>query len=153
MPEEKKDKQDRMIELLEEMLKWMKVTSIPQVRKLLLDILRSDREKIAYHFSDGGRGSQEVAKFAGVSHVTVTNWWKLWSRSGIAEMMSVMGGNRAKRTFSLEDFGVEVPESKETKPEKKETKAPINETPPKEPLEVTATKGSAAESEKTEEST
>ena len=64
MPEENKDKQDRMIELLEEMLKWMKVTSIPQVKKLLLDILPSDREKIAYHFSDGGRGSQEVAKFA-----------------------------------------------------------------------------------------
>lgn len=153
MPEEKKDKQDRMIELFEEMLRWIKVTSIPQVKKLLLDILPSDREKIAYHFSDGGRGSQEVAKFAGVSHVTVTNWWKLWSRSGIAEMMSVMGGNRAKRTFSLEDFGIEVPQTKEIKPEKKEAKAPTNETPPKEPLEVTTTRGSGVESEKTEAST
>lgn len=109
VPEEaKKDKQDRMIEMLEEMLKWTKVTSIPQVKELLLDILPSDEEKIAYYYSDG-RGSQEVAKLAGVTHTTVTNWWKIWARGGIAEIMSVKGGVRAKRLFSLEDFGIEVP--------------------------------------------
>ena len=120
MPEEKKDKQDRMIELLEEMLTWIKVTSIPQVKELLLDILPSDKEKIAYHFSDGERGSQEVAKLAGVSHGAVANWWKKWARAGVAEMLSVKGGERAKRIFSLEDFGIEVQQPRETKPEKKE---------------------------------
>jgi hypothetical protein len=105
---EKKDKQDRMIELLEEMLKWIKVTSIPHVKKLLLEILPSDEEKIAYHYSDGC-GSKAVAKFAGVSYVTVTKWWKIWGRAGLAEMMSAKGGERAKRIFSLDDFGIEVP--------------------------------------------
>jgi len=95
---EKKDKQDRMIELLEEMLKWIKVTSIPHVKKLLLEILPSDEEKI-----------KAVAKFAGVSYVTVTKWWKIWGRAGLAEMMSAKGGERAKRIFSLDDFGIEVP--------------------------------------------
>lgn len=126
MPEEeKKDKQDRMIELLEDMLKWIKVTSIPQVKKLLLDTLPSDKEKIAYHFSDGERNRQEVAKFAGVSTGTISNWWKIWVRVGIAESIGVKGGERAKRIFSLEDFGIETPPPKETKPEKMEAEARI----------------------------
>jgi hypothetical protein len=130
--EEKKDKQDRTIEILEEMLKWIKVASIPQVKKLLLDILPSDKEKIAYHFSDGEHGSQEVEKLADVSYVTVTKWWKIWARAGIAVMVGVRGGERAKRTFSLEDFGIEVPLPKEIKAVKKDTETPtklIEETP------------------------
>ena len=51
--EEERNKQDRMIELLEELLKWTKVTSIPHVKKLLLEILPSDEEKKAYHYSNG----------------------------------------------------------------------------------------------------
>jgi hypothetical protein len=119
LPEHVKDKQDRIIDVLQEILKWTKVTSIPQVKKLLLDILPSNNEKIAYHLSDGGRGSQEVAKSAKVSYVTVTKWWKIWARAGIAEMLNVKGGERAKRIFSLEDFGIPVPKPEEIKPEKK----------------------------------
>lgn len=117
-----------MIEILEEMLKWVKVTSIPQVKKLVLDLLPTDEEKIAYHCSDG-RSSQEVAKFAGVSYVTITKWWKIWARAGMAELIGVKGGERAKRMFSLEDFGVEVPSPKESKPEKEEAEAPTEEKP------------------------
>jgi len=126
--EEKKDKQDIMIDRLSEMLKWIKVTSIPQVKQLLSDLLQFDKEKIAYHFSDGEHGSQEVAKLAGVGYVTVTRWWKIWTRAGIAEMLSVKGGERAKRTFSLEDFGIEVPEVKS----EKETKSTIEQAKPPE---------------------
>jgi len=151
MPEEKKEKQDIMIEILGEMLKWIKVTSIPQVKKLLLDILPSDKEKIAYHFSDG-RDSRGVAQFADVSHVHVTRWWKTWIRSGIAEPVSARGGERAKRIFSREDFGIEVPSARETEPLKKETDASTHEKPAQESSEVKVTQGSLAASEKTEES-
>lgn len=127
LPEEKKDKQDRIIELLEEMLKWTKVTSIPHVKTLLSEILPSDKEKVAYHYSDG-RGSQEVAKFAKVGFATITKWWKVWARAGIAELVSVKGGERAKRIFSLEDFGIVVPQLEEVKPEKKEGEAAVEVT-------------------------
>ncbi|WXG39840.1 MAG: hypothetical protein WED07_03280 [Candidatus Freyarchaeum deiterrae] len=119
-----KDKQDRTIEILEEILKWTRVTSFSQVKKLLLEILPSYEEKVTYHHSDG-RGSQEVAKFAGISHVTVTKWWKIWAKAGIAEMMSVKGGERARRIFSLEDFGIEVQQSKEIETEKVKAEPPI----------------------------
>jgi hypothetical protein len=126
------DKQDAMIEILKETLKWIKVTSIPHVRKLLLDMLPSDDEKIAYHFSDGEHGSQEVAKSVDISYVTVTKWWKKWARAGIAEMISVRGGERARHLFLLEDFGIEAPQPKSACGDKGEAKAPVAQEESKE---------------------
>jgi len=108
---------------LKEILKWVKVTSIPNVKKLLLEVLSSDEEKIAYHYSDG-RGSQDIAKLVRVSHTTVTRWWKAWIYAGIAENVSVKGGERARRIFSLENFGIEVPQVK-VKPEITDEKSEI----------------------------
>lgn len=149
--EEKKDKQDIMIDRLSEMLKWIKVTSIPQVKKLLSEILPSDKEKIAFHYSDG-RDSREVAKFAGISHVAVTRWWKTWMRDGIAEPVSAKRGERARRIFSLEDFGIEVPNLKEVKPLEGKAEVPTAEAPLNEPSEAKVTEESLAEGEKTGES-
>jgi hypothetical protein len=125
--EETKDKQDRIIEVLEEMLVWTKVTSIPHVKTILLELLPGNEEKIAYHLSDGEHSSQEVAKPAGVSFGTVTRWWKNWVRAGIAKSVSARGGERAKRLFSLEDFGIEVPQEKEVKKEETTKSVPTTE--------------------------
>jgi hypothetical protein len=151
MLEEEKKEKDRIIELLEEMLKWIKVTSIPQVKKLLLDILSSDKEKIAYHYSDG-RDCRAVAKLAGVHHGTVATWWKRWTRAGIAEPMGAKRGERARRIFSLEDFGIEVPSPKEVEPLKKEVETPTHKVITRESSEAKVTEGSAMEGEKLEES-
>jgi hypothetical protein len=105
-------KDDRIIELLEELVKWTKVTSIPKVKELLLETLPSPEEKIAYQSSDG-RASGEVGKEANVSYVTVTVWWKRWIKACIAEPVSARGGQRGKRIFSLDDFGIEVPTREE----------------------------------------
>lgn len=67
---------DRIIELLEELVKWTRVTSIPYVKKLLLEILPTLEEKIAYQLSDGKRNSREVADQANISHPTIAKWWK-----------------------------------------------------------------------------
>ena len=108
-------------DILKEILKWTKVTSIPSVKKLLLEILPSPEEKIAYQSSDG-KTRKEVAKLANVSSFTISNWWKKWTKAGIAEAVSVRGGGRrAIRSFSLEDFGIRVPElQKEGSKEEKE---------------------------------
>jgi hypothetical protein len=112
-----KDNQD-IIEILKEILKWIKVTSIPHVKKLLLELLPSDEEKLAYQYSDG-RASRKVSRLTSVSHIIITRWWKTWIRAGIAEAISVKGGERARRVFSLEDFGIEVPSPKSISLEKK----------------------------------
>jgi hypothetical protein len=103
------NKEDKMIELLEELVKWTKAVSIPKVKELLLSILESPEEMVAYQLSDGEKGGREVAERANVSQPTVAKWWKKWIVSGIAEPISVQRGERARRIFSLDDFGIEVP--------------------------------------------
>jgi len=107
----------KSVEILKELLKWVKITSLPQVKKMLLELLPSDDKKIAYQYSDG-RGSQEVSELAGVGQGTVSRWWTSWINSCIAEAIPVKGGERAKRSFSLEDLGIEVPVPKNIKKEK-----------------------------------
>ena len=107
-------KEDRMIELLEELVKWTRVTSFPKVKDLLMEILASPEERVAYQSSNGERTTREVANMSNVGHYKIANWWKTWIKAGIAEAVSVQRGERAKRIFSLDDFGIEVPIIKET---------------------------------------
>jgi len=100
-----------MIKLLEELVKWTKVTSIPHVKKLLLEILASSEEKIAYQSSNGKKTVKQVAEQANVSVGSISGWWKKWIKAGIAEATSVKGGKRARRVFSLVDFDIEVPKT------------------------------------------
>lgn len=97
-----------MVELLEELVKWTRVTSIPHVKKLLLEILTTPEERIAYQSSNGERTGRQVADVANVTQPTVTRWWKTWIMAGIAEAISVRRGERARRLFSLDDFAIEI---------------------------------------------
>jgi hypothetical protein len=111
-------KEDKMVELLEELVRWTKVTGIPKVKVLLEEILQSPEERIAYEASIESRTQGEIAKLANVSQVTISNYGKKWIKNGIAKSISARGGQRAIKLFSLEDFGIEVPR---TTPKRKET--------------------------------
>ena len=118
------DKQDKVIELLEQILTWTRLQGVQNARAVLLDALNSDTLKVAYQLSDG-RSSTEVAKACNLSPMTITNYWRRWFTLGIAQPSKKYKG-RFERTFSLEDFGIEIPSiavtpkgktKKEAKPE------------------------------------
>jgi len=118
------DKQDKVIELLEEILTWTRLQGVQNAKAVLLDALKTDKEKVAYQLSDG-RSSTEVGKACGVTGMTVTNYWRRWFTWGITQPSPKYKG-RFERTFSLEDLGIEVPPievvakakaKKETEPE------------------------------------
>jgi len=110
MNDDETSKDDQIIQLLGELVRWTKVTSIPHVKRLLDEILQSSEEKVAYQNSDGKRTQVEIAKIAKVSQMTVSNYGKKWIKNGIAKAMATTKGQRAVRLFSLEDFGIEVPQ-------------------------------------------
>ena len=119
--EQETDNQYRIVMILEELLKWIKVTSIPFVKKLIFDSLPTNDDKIAYTLSDGIRTSRDVAGYVSLGYVAVASRWNSWIKLGIAEAIPVQGGGaRARRLFSLDDFGFSVPIS--------ETKSSIVET-------------------------
>lgn len=109
-----KDKSEKIMNLLEDILKWTRIQGWREARKILLEILDDDVSKIVYHYSDG-RSSREIAEKTPVSYSTVVKYWEEWSkiRPEIVEPISVQRGTRYKKVFLLENFGISIPEETE----------------------------------------
>lgn len=100
--------EDEQVGLLRELVKWTKFQGMLKAKEVLESTLRRETDLRIYHLSDG-RTSIEIGKAAGVSHVTVTNYWKKWMSLGIVEPIRVQGGTRYQRVFDLGDLGIEMP--------------------------------------------
>lgn len=84
-----------------------------EVKNTLADALDTDVKKLVYQKSDGAHGLVELAKLAGFgSNSTIANMWEAWLKLNLGESIPAKGGSRFKRSFDLEDFGIEVPEIK-----------------------------------------
>jgi hypothetical protein len=104
------DQINEQTRLLREILKWIKFVGMKEVKDILNNVLIEDTKKIVYHYSDGSRGTQDFKTIANVkSTATISRYWKEWYKLGIVEMINVKGGERAKKLFELEDFGIEIP--------------------------------------------
>jgi hypothetical protein len=101
---------NRVEELLAEILRWTKFAGAREVRAVLTTTLDTDQMKLIYHMSDGRVGSVEIAKVAGTSDRTVRRYWEAWAKQGIVDVLKVRGGDRYKKSFELEDFGIRVPQ-------------------------------------------
>lgn len=115
---------EKIIELLEEVLKWVKFAGAREVRTVLMNILDTEQKRLIYHLSDGEHGTVEIGKVANVSDSTVRRCWESWARLGVVEPLSVRGGVRYRKSFQLEDFGFTVPQIK--------AEAEVKSEPPKE---------------------
>lgn len=128
-PIEMKDIFDVLVDIrntMRESLKWAKFTGLKGVKDALGEQLPNDQKKLIYHLSDGTRGTQEIAKIVGgLSHQTVSNYWKEWEKQGLGESIAAPGGSRFKRIFDLEDLGMKVPTPKQN------TSEPQTAEPPK----------------------
>ena len=112
--------------VLKEILKWIKVSGIKDVKPILEDEFKDDIRKQVYQLSDGTKGTQEIAKIVKViAHATVFQRWKSWEKLGLGESIAIKGGKRFQRSFDLEDFGIKVLEvktgTKQTQPEEQPT--------------------------------
>jgi predicted transcriptional regulator len=103
---------NEQITLLREIAKWLRFAGMKEVKAVLTSALDSDQKKLVYHLSDGSNGSVKIAQQSGVSDFTVRSYWKQWSKVGIVEAIKVGGGDRYKKAFDLEDFGIDVPQAR-----------------------------------------
>jgi hypothetical protein len=95
--------------VLKEILKWIKFGAMPQVKATLIQTLDSEQKKLVYHLSDGTKGIVEIGKISGIkSTSTIFNYWKLWEKQNLGRKIPVVGGERFKRDFDLEEFGIIV---------------------------------------------
>jgi len=106
--------------ILREILKWTKFQGIQKAKSVLEVTLDDDIKKLVYQLSDG-EDSKAIASKAKVSDWTVRNYWKKWAVLGIIEPYPKYKG-RYWRLFSLEDFGIEVPQiERESEPKEEKT--------------------------------
>ena len=119
--------ENEQTKLLREILKWIKFAGMREVKSTLVSALDTEQKRLVYHLSDGSRGTVEIAKLAGIgSNRTVADMWEVWLKLGLGESIPVKGGTRFKRSFDLEDFGIEVPRAKESEKEEKPVEQPTN---------------------------
>ncbi|MCW4004986.1 MAG: hypothetical protein NWF04_00095 [Candidatus Bathyarchaeota archaeon] len=95
---------------INELLKWTRFAGMQQLKNILAQEIGDDEvAACAYEFSNGTRGTREVAKLAGIrSHNTVALYWRKWSKMGIVEPSTAYQG-RCQRICSLEEVGLSVP--------------------------------------------
>jgi|WetSurMetagenome_2_1015567.scaffolds.fasta_scaffold34024_4 hypothetical protein len=97
------------ISLLREILKWIKFSSMPQAKAFLASILDTEQKKTVYQLSDGSKGIVEIGKLTGIkSTSTISNYWKAWEKQNLGSRIPVVGGERFKRDFDLEELGLTV---------------------------------------------
>lgn len=112
----------KIIRLLEQILRWTKTGAIMQLKPSIQETVQNDEAKLVYEYSDGERSTREIGKLAGVSHMTVKNYWEKWSELGIVEPTEKYEGGRFRRLCSLQELGIALPKSKP--PVKKAVSAP-----------------------------
>jgi len=124
------NEENEQTRLLREILKWIKFSGMKELKNTLVGVLDTELKRLVYHLSDGSRGTVEIAKLAGIrSNRTVADMWQAWLKLGFGESIPVKGGSRFKRSFDLEDFGIEVPRAKECEKEgKKVAESTIEKT-------------------------
>lgn len=98
-------------ELLTEILRWIKFSGAHEVRQALSSTLDTDQKRLIYYLSDGSRGSVDIASLAKTSDRTVRRYWESWARMGIVDSLKVRGGDRYRKSFELEDFGMRIPDT------------------------------------------
>lgn len=107
---EKLTTEERVIQLLEEILKWQKFQAIDKLRTIILEKLKKDDEKLVYNSSDG-KSMREISKLCGVPFQTIDSWWKKWNQLGIMRLSQKYTG-RMQRLCSLDEVGIKVSQVK-----------------------------------------
>lgn len=139
--------ESEQVKLLREILKWTKFAGMNQVQSVLETTLNTPEKRLAYQLSDGSKGTIEVGKLSKLGSASkVSVLWREWRRKGLGDSVSVQGGDRFKRTFDLEDFGIEFPAVQSAPTQQTSASTPAaDKAEPNQPLPVTVgTEGSSS---------
>jgi len=102
------DKKDRLIELMEEMIKLQKIIARPIIKTIIEEALDKPEKMWVYELTNGKVPRGEIMEKTGASAGAISGWWNNWFSKGILEK----DGSRYKRIFSLEDIGIPLPKLK-----------------------------------------
>lgn len=94
--------------VLKEILRWTKFSGMQSVRAVLETNLDDNQKRSIYQLSDGTKGTEEIASLVRAGAETVRRYWIAWQKLGFGDYVPARGGKRFKRSFDLEEVGIEV---------------------------------------------
>lgn len=97
------DGQDPLLAEMQEQTRWLRFLGLQQIRPLLIELLRDERERRAYDLTDGVRTTRELAASSGASNATISRWWTRWVALGLA---TTNDHGRARHMVKLADIGM-----------------------------------------------
>lgn len=98
---------DNILAELREQTKWLRLLGLQALRPLLVEVLSSDKQKLAYELSDGSRTVRDIGKLAGMGPGTVSVLCREWMAVGICTESRQRAG-RAQHVTPLSRLGIAV---------------------------------------------
>jgi len=95
----------RIENMLTEILTWIRVGNLQQLRNLLAQELDSSEKMRIFELTDGIKSQQEVASLTGVSRSTISYYWQKWYGLGILTTSNLRKG-RMKKIVSLDEVAI-----------------------------------------------
>jgi hypothetical protein len=100
---------------LNEMLTWIRITSYPVVRDILVKEFDSPGDSIdtrklkrkVYSLTDGKKSTREIEKLTGgkITYATIAAYQRWWRKQGLATSVDPTNPqSKTKKVFDLEDF-------------------------------------------------
>lgn len=112
----------RVIEVLEELVKWTKIANFDTVKSSIEKTLNNEKKKKAYMLT-GTKTQSEIRKMLKMSPNDISELWQECARRGL--VVKKKKGKGYERVFDLDDFGllpknfkIEEEEEKEEEHEK-----------------------------------
>lgn len=107
------EENDELIEVLQDIRRWVKVIGLKTARESVHDaVSHADEEKeednkIIFHLTDGERSTKDIEKYVSVTYKTVSDRQQEWAKAGLMEKPAP--NQPYRKLISLEEAGIEIP--------------------------------------------
>jgi hypothetical protein len=103
----------RLVEVVEDQLRWQRAAVLPQVRQTIATALNTKAKRQAYEMHDGQTKGTDISKAVGTSKQNLSGWTRDWRDLGIAYDVRVEGCSRIRHLASLRSLGLDLDPEKD----------------------------------------
>ena len=105
--------EEEILKVLNDLLVWTRVGVYHTAKAMLMDVLNTDKKKIAYQLADGSRSGESIRIEVRMGPNDLSDLFKQCISVGL---MALAEGGKRRRLFDLTDFGLlpAMPPTKDT---------------------------------------
>ena len=106
---------DKMQNSLNDVVKWLKILGVENVKVLLKKELDKPEKILVYHNSTEGKSTRDIKKLSGAALGSISSYHTIWFNLGLMKKIPIPGNDRYVKNFDLEDCGIKIPKKSNKK--------------------------------------